>query len=142
MLDEPEGDVEVRTSQGPIHLSSSTNDRRQQLAVLGEPQVVLQELPLASLSSVHHTDANSRPGPVVPLELEALQDREVNVFHVRRSSKPVEGRHKDQTGHDLLGLRVQALLGQGGLHTSCKFLELALVCVFSRINLLAPTKGH
>ena len=74
--------------QGPIHGLHLVC--RQELTTRGEPLVVVVEA-LQSLSAGElEADANSRPGPIEPFVLEALEDPKMHMLRIGRSSKAVQ----------------------------------------------------
>ena len=122
-LDAPEGQVEVRTGQGPIH--GPIVDCLEELVALGEPLVVLEEPTLPLVSREEDANAHCRPGPIEALCHKALKDPEVHMARIWRSTITIVRRHEDQLGVDLLRVGVEDLSGEGLLDPLGKLLELA-----------------
>ena len=91
---DPEGHVEVRPSDGPVH-HLRLIDGRQQRRSCGEPSVVLDESRLALDTAVLHADAHRRPRAVEALGGEALEDLVVNVVDVWWSPISIAGVHQE-----------------------------------------------
>ena len=91
---DPEGQVEVRPSDGPVHRLRLI-DGRQQRRSCGEPSVVLDESRLALDTGVLHADAHRRPRAVEALGGEALEDLVVNVLDVWWSPISIAGVHQE-----------------------------------------------
>ena len=114
-LKQPEGQVVVAAGQGPIN--GLNLDCRQELTTLGEPLVVVVEA-LQSLSAGElEADANSRPGPIEPFVLEALEDPKMHMELIGRSSKAVQRSNQDQGRVQLLRILKETILSQGVLHS-------------------------
>ena len=84
ILDGPESQAQMSAGQGSTQGPTvSFQDLWQELVALREPPVVLQELLDPLLRPVLHTDPNGRPGVVVSVLLEGLQDPTVHMLHTR-----------------------------------------------------------
>ena len=103
---------------------------------------MLQELALALLCDIHHTDANRRPRAVVGILQEGLQDPKMHVLHVGRCTQAVQRRDQDQIGINLLGLLKEDLLGEGLLHSLRKLQELPCVHISTHLGALELAVGH
>ena len=91
---DPEGQVEVRPSDGPVH-HLRLIDGRQQRRTCGEPSVVLDEFRFAFDRRVFHADAHRRPREVEALGGKALEDLVVNVLDVWWSPISIAGVHQE-----------------------------------------------
>ena len=105
----------MAAGQGPIN--GIRPDCRQELTTLGEPLVVVMEA-LQSLSAGElDADANSRPGPIEPFVLEALEDPKMHMELIGRSSKAVQRSSQDQGRAQLLRILKETILSLGVLHS-------------------------
>ena len=85
-LKQPEGQVVVAAGQGPVNCRQF--DYRHEMTTLGEPLVVFVEGLQSFSAGVLDADANSRPGPIEPFDLEALQDPIMHMGLIGRGGAP------------------------------------------------------
>ena len=83
LLDEPEGQVEVRAGQGPVEDLALVNPRKERIPIR-ESVVVLEELLLAFRSLVLHANARLWPRGIKALLNEALKHPHVDMRGVGR----------------------------------------------------------
>ena len=82
MTEDPQGDVEVGASEGPIEGHILLNGRKE-LVALREPPIILEEPLLALGGGKLHADAHLRPGAVEPSFSHRGQDPSMDMLEVR-----------------------------------------------------------
>ena len=88
-----------------------------------EPSVVLHERLQALLRLDFHTNTSLRSGPVETILHDAVQDPPMDALDIRRSPKPVQGRHQDPIGINLLrGHLVHCMIINAALDAMSKLL--------------------
>ena len=118
-LDSPEGNVEMRPSQGRIH-SPRFIDGWEVLAPHAEALVVLDQLLFALLAFDLHTDTNLRPVATEPLGLEGFQPL-MHMRYIRRCTIPVQTGHDEAPRFNLLGLWENCPSAHRLVHSMRKF---------------------